>query len=38
MIYKDFAQILRVAAGELDDLSFWLQLGFSLSRLLAPVL
>jgi cardiolipin synthase len=38
MLEEDFARSRRVAAGELDDRSFWFQLGVSLSRLLAPVL
>jgi cardiolipin synthase A/B len=38
MLEADFAQSRRVAAGELDDRSFWFHFGVSLSRLLAPVL
>jgi cardiolipin synthase len=38
MLEEDFAQSQRVAAGELDDRSFWFRFGVSLSRLLAPVL
>ena len=38
MLDDDFAQSRRVAAGELDDRSFWFRFGVSLSRLLGPIL
>lgn len=38
MLEEDFAHSRRVAAGELDERSFWFRFGVSLSRLLAPVL
>ncbi len=38
MLEEDFARSRRVAAGELDERSFWFRFGVSLSRLLAPVL
>ncbi|MGF1592094.1 MAG: cardiolipin synthase [Kiloniellaceae bacterium] len=38
MLEEDFVSSRLVAAGELDERSFWFRFGVSLSRLLAPVL